>query len=137
MYIIHKSLSLQDHGLKDGDVVILQHHRQNTGQGPSQAQGGQALRGGNPGPQTGGGFPQLDFSGIQVPGRGNTSTPRSRPPPPPLVDQDDPAFIRDQLLASPEQLALLRQNNPPLSEALHSGDFGKYVMYIRRGKHEF
>lgn len=45
-------------------------------------------------------------------------------------NEDDPAVIRDMLLANPEQLALLKHNNPKLSEALTSGDLGKYSFFF-------
>jgi len=44
--------------------------------------------------------------------------------------QDDPAVIRDMLLANPEQLALLRHNNPRLAEALSSGDLAKFASVL-------
>lgn len=48
----------------------------------------------------------LDFSGIQVPG--SSGGPRS--------SKDETAMIRDMLLANPDQLAMLQQNNPALAE---------------------
>ncbi|XP_064099140.1 protein DDI1 homolog 2-like isoform X1 [Macrobrachium nipponense] len=45
--------------------------------------------------------------------------------------QDDPAVIRDMLLANPEQLALLRHNNPRLAEALTSGDLEKFASVLK------
>lgn len=42
------------------------------------------------------------------------------------VAQDDPKYIRDMLLANPHELALLKERNPPLAEALQSGDLGQY-----------
>lgn len=44
--------------------------------------------------------------------------------------EDDPAVIRDMILANPEQLALLRHNNPKLAEALTSGDLGEYCISL-------
>lgn len=46
------------------------------------------------------------------------------------VAQDDPKYIRDMLLANPHELALLKERNPPLAEALQSGDLGQYLCFI-------
>lgn len=38
---------------------------------------------------------------------------------------DDPALLQQMLLSSPHELSLLKERNPPLAEALLSGDLGK------------
>ncbi len=64
----------------------------------------------------------LDFSSIQVPqstnsGGASTSSASGANP-------EDPSVIRDMLLNSPHDLAILKERNPPLADALLSGDLG-------------
>jgi DNA damage-inducible protein 1 len=69
----------------------------------------------------------MDFSGIQVPQSGPSPSTPNRAPPLSVGMRDDPAMIRDMLLANPDQLALLQQNNPALADAVLSGSLGKLM----------
>jgi len=123
--------SMKELGVKDGDVVIIQHHRA-PGQTPGQPGQGPAGFGFSVPPPTAA-IPRLDFSGIQVP---SASRPQSSSSAEPgnsrrHATEDDPAYIRDILLSSPEQLALVKQNNPELADALTTGDFEKFSRIVR------
>merc|ERR1712029_274132 len=45
--------------------------------------------------------------------------------------EDDPGWIREMLAANPDQLALLKQNNPKLAEALESGDLEAFAKVLK------
>ncbi|KAG0443547.1 hypothetical protein HPB47_014796 [Ixodes persulcatus] len=50
--------------------------------------------------------------------------------------EEDPAFIRDMILKSPEQLALLKHNNPQLADALLTGDLDTFTRVLNEQQKE-
>lgn len=86
------------------------------------------------------GLPRIDFSSISVPGTSSNHRSTTQPQNPRATPQapnatspalspqglDNPALLRDMLLANPHELSLLKERNPPLAEALLSGDLGEY-----------
>lgn len=73
-------------------------------------------------------LPNIDWSSIRVPGhqqpRTQSSTLQSNP--------NDPAVIRKYFLDHPSELAVLRQQNPPLAQALESGDLELFRHTLER-----
>ena len=83
----------------------------------------------------------IDFGAIQMPGMPGSGAARNTGNPGASAGPssgrsglpDDPAAVRDLLLNSPHDLALLKERNPPLAEALLSGDLGREVLPCRPG----
>ncbi|KPU77455.1 uncharacterized protein Dana_GF27100, isoform B [Drosophila ananassae] len=136
--------SLQQCGVGDGDFILLERRRIAPRQGAPNQQSA---------------ISNLDFSSIAVPGTsagGTVGSPPTRSAQPmqgiqsgglppqfenltdiPPTDEfnvnfdDDPATVRQMLLSSPETLALLRQYNKRLAEAIDSGDLETFARVLR------
>merc|ERR1719322_2074004 len=114
--------TLKDYGVKDGDMVMMDRIRRQQRPAPAPGSGG-------------GGF-NFDFSQIQIPSnlRGGSSGgagPGPSQPSQPTRNEEDPAWIREMLQANPDQLALLKQNNPRLAEAYESGNLEEFAKVLR------
>ncbi|GCC29066.1 hypothetical protein chiPu_0007503 [Chiloscyllium punctatum] len=129
-------LTLTAYGLKDGDVLVLRQLERPPVQSSLPLPGVSGL-------------PRIDFSGISVPGSVGHRMPASgvanqQPPKPPSSSstspppvpaphslENNPTLLRDMLLANPHELSLLKERNPPLAEALLSGDLDKFTRVLR------
>ncbi|XP_030041705.1 protein DDI1 homolog 2 isoform X2 [Microcaecilia unicolor] len=119
--------SLASYGLKDGDVVILR-QKENADAGLAAPFSG---------------LPSIDFSSIAVPGASGRQPAQSRGLSPPGSSSssssqglDNPALLREMLLSNPHELSLLKERNPPLADALLSGDLEKFIRVLLEQQQE-
>lgn len=107
--------SLGDYNVEDGDVIQLTYPYipPRPSDPPMMTQPPVA-------PQAA--LPNIDWASIPVPGNPQLRSGTAQSAPRQQADPDDPEVIRRHFLANPNELAVLRQQNPPLAQALESGD---------------
>ncbi len=117
-------------------------HPQPHPQAQAQAQAsGASIAGGGFGQLTDPSLPSIDWGSIQIPsvvfGGGPGPSPGGQTPQPQLrqqrrqqqqrpQDPNDPEVVRQHFLSNPAELAMLQERNPPLAEALLSGDLNVF-----------
>ena len=109
--------ALKEYGVKDGDMVVMEQLKK-------QAAAASSL--------PGSGLKLPDFSKIRMPGASGQAGPSTS------KKEDDPAWISQMLKSNPNQLAMLKQNNPRLAEALENDpeEFAKMLKEQQKAKLE-
>jgi len=115
---------LKEHGVKNGDMVVMEKVKKQAAT-----------------PMLGGGLNLPDFSKIKIPGAsggGGGSSSAQAGPSTSKSKEEDPAWIREMLKSNPDQLALLKQNNPRLAEALETSpeEFAKILREQQKARLE-
>ncbi|CAG0899474.1 unnamed protein product, partial [Cyprideis torosa] len=145
--LLNHSNTLRQAGVKHGDVIVMQRVPSGA-QGALESAGAAGIRSSAASvPSSAASVPSsvvaaLDFSSIAVPG-----VPRSQSAPassagrqsnssqPPQTD--NPEVVRNFLLANPDQLAVLRHNNPRLTEAINEPEqFARILLEQQRNSLE-
>lgn len=118
-------MSLKAYGIRDGDVLLMQRIQGASGQFTSGQSRG----------TTSTGTPEIDFSQVQIPGFSSGPAVNQQPRGYQSMPED-PATLRELLLHSPHDVALLKERNPPLAEALLSGSLERFTEVLRRQQQE-
>jgi len=129
-------LPLKDYGIRDGDVLLLQRVQGERGQPTAGRHMSPAVQQPGPQPTLAGPPPMIDFSQIQIPGGASAATPASSSATPAGSGPEDPAVLREILLASPHDLAVLKERNAPLADALLSGSLEKFSEVLNKQREE-
>lgn len=133
MALVHNMMTMADHqplsayNLQEGDVVIMTRmqvappHQQQQPQQQQQSSGGGAVEG----------LPFIDWSSIRLPqdtaGAGSSNAPATQVARPPVDEREE---IRQYFLNTPHELAILKERNAPLAEALVSGDKERFYKVL-------
>lgn len=117
--------TLKEHGVTDGDVIVLQHMLHSSSDDPPAPSTRRTTARSPPAPA---GLAGLDFSSIRVPGAVASNQQTQNPS---FGAEDDPKKIRDMFMANPDQLALLKQNNSRLADALLTGNLDTFSGVLR------
>ena len=104
-----------EYGIKDGDMIVLERKSKKVKKKEEKQSS----------------FQLPDFSGIQVPGPSGSQGPGpSGSSSSKKQDEDDPQYIKEMLMKNPDQMGMLRHNNPRLAEALDSDNFEEFKKVI-------
>ena len=127
MALVHNMVTMADdqplraYNLQEGDVVIMTSLQPApVQQQQQQSRGGGAVEG----------LPFIDWSTIRLPqdtGAGSSNAPTAQVAQPTVDEREE---IRQHFLNTPHELAILKERNAPLAEALASGDKERFYKVL-------